>query len=107
MTIKYQGLLFNLQIGEFLKDFGIGEVIKNNLQFISYARNIATIVVLVNGTVTCDDVRMVTEYFKIKPHHRNVWGGIFRESRWKCVGRKKSALITNHAREIRIWSLRD
>ena len=55
------------------------------------------------GWVSSDDLRVEAEARGLKPVHPNVWGAVFREAGWKEVGRRASAFITNHAREIRMW----
>ena len=38
--------------------------------------------------------------------HPNATGSIFSGNKWMCVGRKKTAKVSGHAREIKIWALR-
>jgi len=67
-----------------------------------YARDFAAR----TGTVTADDLRLEAVRRGIKPHHHNVWGAIFRGREFEQVGWAKSALVTNHAHQNRVWRLR-
>jgi hypothetical protein len=55
------------------------------------------------GTVTCDDLRMIAVGLGLAPSHPNSWGAIFRGPQWILVGRQRSRVVSNHAREIRVW----
>jgi hypothetical protein len=58
------------------------------------------------GSVSIDELRAGAERLNIEPHHRNVWGVIFRGKHWEEVGVKNSEVVSNHARLIRRWRYR-
>jgi hypothetical protein len=43
------------------------------------------------------------EQLGLVPSSTNSWGTVFRGPHWKMVGRQKSAVRSNHAREIKVW----
>ena len=97
-------LPFDFIAGKAAKDAGLDSVESNNPNFVANMRLVAKEIVLACGRVSCDDLRVYARDNNIVPSHPNAWGAIFRGKGWKQIGRKKSKLVTNHAREIRIWT---
>lgn len=97
-------LPFDFKAGKEAKTSGLDLVETNNQSFVDHMRLIAKEIVLIKGKVSCDDLRVYARDNDIVPAHPNAWGAIFRGKGWKQVGRKKSKLVSNHAREIRIWT---
>ena len=89
--------------GEILKKQGQAAVIAGSLSFVQFMQAQAVEISDKCGFVSSDNLRVSAEELGLVPHHPNVWGGIFRGPHWKQVGRKKSAIVGNHAREIRLW----
>lgn len=56
-----------------------------------------------SGFVTSDNLRVIADELGLTPANQNTWGAIFRGPHWKIVGRKKSAVPSSHAREIKVW----
>ena len=94
----------NLGLGLRLKWQGIELVYENNRTFVDGMRLVAKAIVKARGRVSSDDLREVASKLKIAPDHCNAWGSITKGKIWKCIGRKKSELPSNHGREIRVWS---
>lgn len=84
---------------------GIDSVEKRADCFVSKMRTVAREICGEHGQVTSDDLRKYALENSIAPHHPNAWGSVFRTKEWRCIGRRKSTFVSNHAREIRIWSL--
>ena len=96
----------DLLAGEEARDRGIHLVAINGAAFLERARAAARSMAEMFGEVSCDDIREWASVEGIKPHHRNVWGALFADSAWVCVGRRPSRLVSNHGREIKTWRLR-
>ena len=95
--------------GEDRRRDGQSSVETSNSNFVALMRNHAVSIATKFGKVTSDDLREYAKNHAIVPSHPNAWGSIFRGKilghRWIVVGRMKSQFKTNHAREIRVWSL--
>lgn len=91
--------------GEALKEEGLDSVETKNKKFVDIMRARATELCLEFGRVTSDDLRRYAMELGIRPEHPNAWGSVFRGKKWTVVGRMKSKLASNHAREIRVWAL--
>lgn len=91
--------------GEKLKLDGKGSVEMNNLEFVKKMREHAVGIAERQGKVSTDDLRAYAQSIGVSPEHPNAWGSIFRGKKWKIVGRVKSRLASNHAREIREWGI--
>lgn len=98
---------FDLPLGEKLRDDGVKQVSEHNKAFISCMRAIADYLINRDGQTTTDDLRMYAEAHDIKPSHHNAWGCIFREKKYKAIGHIKSIYASNHAREIKIWTIKE
>ena len=94
---------FDLQTGEREKSIGLDRVSVGAEEFIDMMRETAIEICKRQGSVSSDDLRRVADMAGIEPHHPNAWGAIFRGKHWECVARKRSELVSNHAREIRVW----
>ncbi len=55
------------------------------------------------GMVTTDDLRLYGASYGLYSMSPNSYGAIFRGKGWTMVGRKKSIIPSNHARELKIW----
>jgi hypothetical protein len=91
--------------GEVLKELGLQTVEVNNADFISTAKSIARCLARKNGRVTMDDVREVLDMLGIDPKHPNSYGAVFTGKDWHFVGWARSRRPSNHARDLKIWSL--
>jgi len=58
---------------------------------------------MMNGSVSADDLRRYADKHNDQPGHVNAWGSVFRGAGWRMVGRMKSTIPSNHAREIKVW----
>lgn len=96
----------NPKLGEYLRDKGIDLMCANHENFVGHMRAVAEFYSRQAGYVTSDVLRAYAMENSIAPGHQNAWGAIFRGRAWHCVGRRKSALSTNHAREIKVWQYR-
>jgi hypothetical protein len=96
--------LFDADLSRSLKEQGLDQVEENN-DFVAVMRGAAERIAREKGSVSSDDLRRYAIDHKIRPHHQNAWGAIFRGKRWRLVGRKRSKFVSNHAREIKIWEL--
>lgn len=96
----------DLVTGEMLKEVGIETVEGNNENFVEIMRAEATRIASIRGLVSSDDLRAFASRNGIRPKHQNAWGAIFKGWKWKRVCRKKSELVSNHAREISVWALK-
>lgn len=74
-------------------------------QWLAEARKVAEMLAAKQGEITSDDLLRVCP----KPPHvsHQAIGSLFRTPRWRCIGRRPSAKISGHGREIRIWVLND
>ncbi len=96
----------DLAVGLRRQSFGITLVSNNNKVFLRIMRTEAVRLARIVGYVSTDELREYARDICIKPKHENAWGAIFRAGKtWKKVGHKKSAFVTNNAREIKVWSL--
>jgi hypothetical protein len=93
----------SLADAEAAKRKGLDAVEVNDSAFIFYMRNAAKEIAYINGSVSTDDLRKYGEQWDLAPHSPNSWGSILRGKDWEVIGRKKSAVVSNHAREIRVY----
>ncbi len=97
-------LAFNLSEAIILRDAGIKQVAENNSHFLEMARNVARSLAIAKYEITMDDVR---EACPLDPLHPAAWGAVFRHKDFICTyKRRNSKLVSNHAREIKVWRLR-
>lgn len=88
---------------ESLKQEGIALVALNAENFVAIMRAAARRISEESGFVSSDNLRVIADGMGLVPHHPNAWGAIFSGSHWKEIGRQKSKLPGNRAREIRVW----
>jgi hypothetical protein len=93
----------SLQEGRALKEDGLESVSANNKAFLALMRAEARRLSEQRGWVSIDDLRVYASQLNIEPTHCNAYGAIFKGPRWQVVGRRKSAVPSSHAREIRLW----
>jgi hypothetical protein len=86
------------------KQYGLDQVELHHLPFVTAMRKMAAAVAKREGQVTCDRLRFLAAGFGLKPDHPNAWGAIFRGKDWRCIGREPSQVVSNHAREIKVWA---
>ncbi len=98
--------LFDTIKAKLERDKGLDKVEGNNDSFVHRMRAHAKHIAQRTGHVTSDDLRRYASSHGLEPKHPNAWGAVFRGKQWICIGRRKSTLASNHAREIRIWGLR-
>ena len=59
------------------------------------------------GSVTADDVHRYLIDNEIIAPRGPFWGSLFKGKEWEFTGvRIKSAVVSNHARELKVWRLR-
>ena len=100
LLLHGQLALFDAEEAERRRDLGVESVRET---FVEAMRRVAIQMSDTEGQVSSDDLRRHAKERGISPKHPNAWGVIFRGKGWTCVGRMKSSLVSNHAREIRIW----
>lgn len=88
------------------KDCGQAEVEEHGQEFVGTMRDVALGIARTRGSVTSDDLRRYAAEHGLVPHHPNAWGAIFSKG-WRSVGYTRSALVSNHARTIRVWALQE
>ncbi len=91
--------------GQELKQIGLDLVSSHNPAWLGRMRTHARHCARTYGAVSADDIRVFAEQTNDHPAHGNCYGAVFRGREWRCIGRKRSAIASNHAREIRIWAL--
>ena len=89
--------------GDMLRKYGLDLVEKHNHDFVHLVRGYAREHSQKFGYVTSDDCRLWANLHDVYPLHPNAWGAVFRGSSWECIGRTKSQVPSNHAREIKVW----
>lgn len=82
---------------------GLDAIESHDGAFVRMMRCHAMLISQERGWVTSDDLRVVAAQQRLEPAHPNTWGAIFRGPCWQIVGRRKSAVPGNHAREIKVW----
>jgi hypothetical protein len=93
----------NLFRGQQEQSAGIDRVARHNASFIEIMRGVAKRISLERGSVRIDDLRQFASERGLVPIHPNAWGGVFRGPEWQMVGREKSSVVSNHAREVKVW----
>lgn len=88
------------------KEAGQALVESHNEHFVERMRAQARRLCAINGTVTSDDLREAANDLGIRPRHPNAWGAIFHGDEWRAVSYTRSKLVSNHARTIRVWTLK-
>lgn len=71
--------------------------------FVLRMREVAKAISLESGFVSADNLRVYADKLGWAPIHNASWGAIFRGPQWREIGRQKSAVPSNHNREIRVW----
>ena len=94
----------SLSRGIALKEDGLDNISSNNKSFLALMRAEAVRIASQRGWVTSDDLRVYASELNIEPTHCNAYGAIFKGVRWKVIGRRKSAVPSSHAREVKIWA---
>ena len=89
--------------GARLRLVGLDVVEISNADFVRRMRDEAERQSKEYGSVCSDDLRTFAAARRIEPKSPNAWGAIFRGRSWRIVGRTKSTLASNHAREIKVW----
>ena len=92
----------NLFEGLKRRDRGMALAAGAHAEALEYARESAYLFAIAHGEVTVDDVVVTDE---MSAALGNAAGSIFKEKHWKCVGFRKSARPTAHARIVRVWKL--
>lgn len=104
-------LIFDLEEGERLRDAGIAQAADTigRKFLLELAQDIATLYAQNYGTVTYDHVyaEMVAKGYN-PDLLGNAAGNVFRGKEWEFSGEwKQSTRVSNHARAIRVWRLRE
>lgn len=89
--------------GKQLMEQGIMFVSEGREEWLGRVREYADKVLLAyRPAITSDDLQ---EVFDLPGDaHRNLWGAVFHDKRFKCVGFTQSRRPEAHARTIRMWS---
>lgn len=93
----------NLFRGQQKQSAGIERVAKHNASFLELMRGVAKRISLEQGSVSVDALRVFASERGLVPIHPNAWGSIFRGKDWKMIGREPSSVVSNHAREVKVW----
>lgn len=98
-----QTSIFDYMQSQKLRDIGVSKVEANSFDWVQQARATALMLAAKNGETSSDDVLRICP----KPDHihPNAVGSVFRDKRFRCVGRMPTQRVSGHAREIKIWSL--
>jgi hypothetical protein len=95
---------FNQAASEKLKEQGMAIAAKNKSNLLDEARNIALQICPIGGRITADDVFSEMEKRQLPVSLGAASGSLFKTARWRFTGdRKKSAKVSNHSREIKVW----
>ena len=86
-----------------LRNAGLELVEIGNTDFVRRMRSEAQRQSREYGSVSSDNLRTFAAARRIAPKSPNAWGAIFRGDSWRMVGRTKSCIKSNHAREIKVW----
>lgn len=93
----------DLQLGRKTRDEATEKSEAHNRGFLELMREKARGLCLEQRRVTSDDLRQYAATKGFAPTHANVWGLVFRQPGWACVGHRPSAVVTSHAREVKEW----
>lgn len=96
-------LTLDSRLADALKQEGLDAIEESGRDFLALMRAEAIRISESRGWVTSDDLRVYASQNNLEPTHRNVWGAIFHGTKWKVIGRRKSAVPDNHSREIKVW----
>lgn len=89
--------------GAALKDHGHSSIEQTDPAFVAVMREMAKALSERDGSVTTDALRLWAVSQGMYPKHQNAYGTIFKGPHWKIIGRKYSAIPSNHGRSICIW----
>lgn len=92
----------SLDEGVRLKIQGL-DALEDDHRFLDTMREAAIRISHESGFVTSDNLRVLADKLGLKPKHPNAWGALFRGPHWTIIGRQKSAVPGNRAREIKVW----
>ena len=96
-------LTLNLAQSIEAKEFGLTAVELEHESFVQLMRKVAKAYSRRFGSVCSDDLRFLASKWGIEAPHPNAWGAIFHGKGWRLIDRIKSAVVGNHAREIKVW----
>jgi hypothetical protein len=102
-------LTFDDLLAREARDGGLEKAAEKRRELLDLAREIALDVVRREGVVSADEVQAEL----IRRGHTpaelgNAAGSIFAEDHWEFTGRwRESQRVSNHARSIRVWRLKD
>lgn len=85
------------------KDLGQRIVRATNAGFVELMREKARGIAQRRGEVTVDDLREYAAAQGIEPSSPNAWGCLFIGPEWVMVGRRRSRLVSNRGREVKVW----
>jgi len=78
----------------------------NNQDFVQKARSVARLICAVSGSVSMDEVRTHPAMQGLQPSSNHVFGTVFNEKGWRCIGMEPSQVRSNRARRILRWEWR-
>jgi len=89
------------------RDRGIKKVESKDDGFLALMREEAVRIIHMRGEVDSDDIRLYAQGLGMKPRHKNSWGAIWKDSRFKRLPKfRQSRIPSNHARMIAVWTLK-
>ena len=86
------------------KELGLFATELNNTDFVAKAREVARLICAVHWSVTVDQVRTHPAMIGLQPSSSHVYGCLFNEPGWVCVGMEPSCVPQNRARRILRWT---
>jgi len=110
MALKMTNHKFDLFEGEQKKAEGMSLAASNRSNLLGFARKVARDIALLrpDRTASADDVGRALRRQGITQSLGNAAGSLFRGREWIFTGKRiKSKRVSNHAREIKVWRLRE
>lgn len=107
--MEQRQLTFDDLKGRKARDRGMESAAEKRRFLLDLARRIAVAFAYNNGEVTADDVQRELIRRGFNPRDiGNAAGSIFKTKEWEFTGRwLESARVSNHARAIRVWRLKN
>jgi hypothetical protein len=91
-----------------LRDEGMRRAAEKRKGLVAECRERAEWIARNGREITIDDIYYAMENLGYEGMEflGNAAGSIFKGKQWECVGWRKSTRVSNHARCVRVWSLR-
>jgi hypothetical protein len=99
---------FDFEASQAGKQHGMEVAASNRAELLAIAREVAHYLGRDGRTVTADEVQRMLVYGGYKPSDLgNAAGSIFKDGDWLPVGHFCSLRVSNHAREMKAWKLKE